>query len=193
MEERYAALGMPSWPNPHAGRDASDEEYSRVTDPARYRILHARARVWTSVLAELPGVRVEGERITSERPGTLPLFLAASLVPLTGQDGELPVLQISAGRPDVVVDRQPDCGCDACDWGSEDLLETVDERIRMIVGGPFVALKGDGWQAQWWPEGGSVSTREDFEATMDLCRRVSAGEDVELPPGTEVFAGRSWS
>lgn len=90
----YEGLGMPSWPNPHPGMaPAREEEYSRVTAPERYRIVHARARIWTDRLSDLPGVKVErlaparlghdghlgrfdrGVRITSSRPGTLPLLL----------------------------------------------------------------------------------------------------------------------
>jgi hypothetical protein len=56
----YDRLGMPSWPNPHP-RMASprEEEYSRVTKPERYAIVHARARVWANQLGEVPGVKVE--------------------------------------------------------------------------------------------------------------------------------------
>ncbi|MEV6302115.1 DUF6226 family protein [Actinoplanes sp. NPDC051861] len=183
VEHHYAALGMPSWPNPHAGRDATDDEYSRVTDPARYRIVHARARAWAAALAELPGVRTDGDRVTSPRPGTLPLFL-------TEIDNEPAILQISVVRPDIVLDRLPDCGCDACDWGSADLLEAIDARVRAVVEGPFVHVRGDGWYAHWWPGGATVSNHHDFD--LDLCRRLAAGENVALPDKSVAYVGRSW-
>ena len=42
----YGQLGLPSWPDPHPGiRSPRGEEYSRFTQPDRYRIVQARAHV----------------------------------------------------------------------------------------------------------------------------------------------------
>jgi hypothetical protein len=95
----------------------------------------------------------------------------------------------------VVVETQPDCGCDACDSGSSDLIGAIDEAIRHVVGGPFVVLRGKGWCAQWYPEGGSASSKgrqPDFRSLMDLCRRLAEGETVRLPRDAEALVGRSW-
>ena len=113
------------------------------------------------------------------------------------QQGQAPlaVLSIAVVRPDIVVETQPDCGCDACDSGSRDLLEAVDAAVRHAVGGPFVVLRGKGWHAEWHPGGGSAGgdgRRPDLRAMMDRCRRLSEGRKVRLPTGTEVFVGRSW-
>ena len=105
------------------------------------------------------------------------------------------MLLIGVVRPDVVVERQPDCGCDACDSGSSDLLEAVDAAIRHVVGGPFVLLRGSKWRAQWHPEGGSAGgegSGPDFRSVMDLGRRLAEGESVRLPKDTEALVGRSW-
>ena len=93
VEHSYERLRMPSWPDPHPDMASPrDEEYSRVTEPGRYDIVHARARVWAEKLSEVPGVELErftptaagrqdrdrfdrGFRITSSTPGTLPLLL----------------------------------------------------------------------------------------------------------------------
>ena len=94
VDARWAERDLPSWPSPRPAMDPPrDEEYSRVSDPARYRIVHERARAWTELLSELPGVRSEsmpsapldangrlgsfdrGTRLTSDREGTLPLLL----------------------------------------------------------------------------------------------------------------------
>ena len=59
VARRYAALDLPTWPGPHPdGAPPREEEYSRVTDPQRYRIAAARARVWAEVLAEAGAVVV---------------------------------------------------------------------------------------------------------------------------------------
>ena len=47
---------MTAWPDPHPdGAPPREEEYSRVTDPQRYRIAVARARVWAEGLGRVPG------------------------------------------------------------------------------------------------------------------------------------------
>lgn len=214
VEAAFARLDLPSWPDPHPDRSPRDEEYSRLTDPARYRVVHARARVWADVLREA-GARAEalpagegaadrpfdrGVRLTVPRPGTLALLLLERDVrdPFRPDAEALPVLDVAVARPDVVVETQPDCGCDACDTGSADILGTLDEAVARVVGGPFVALRGDGWGAQWYPDGGSAwssgegSAHDQHGARMELCRRLVAGEDASLPPGAEAFVGAPW-
>jgi len=207
---RYERLRMPSWPDPHPWTASPrGDQYSRVTEPERYRIVHARARVWAEMLGAVPGVEAEtlppaalgdrfqrGVRLISSTPGTLPLLLLEQDVRLPEHDASLAVLHISIVRPDVAVAMLPDCGCDACDMGSADLLRAIDETISHIVGGPFVALRGKGWQAQWHPTGGSVGgagrVADDAQAILELCRRLAAGEGVRLPQGTDAFVGRPW-
>lgn len=210
----YQRHPLPSWPNPHPDMASPrDEEYSRVTDPERYRIVHARARAWAAVLQEDLGVRAaslppspgsgsgpaevfdRGVRLVAERPDTLPLLLLERDVAAHSGYGPLAVLQISVVQPQIVVTAQPDCGCDACDSGSVDLLEAIDAAISHVVGGPFVVLRGDGWHAEWHPSGGSAGGRPghpDFRGLMDLCRRLSDGEAVRLPRDATAFVGRSW-
>lgn len=213
----YDRLGLRSWPNPHPGMaPARDEEYSRVTEPERYAIVHARARVWADRLRDLAEAVVEplaplgdeadrfdrGVRLTSPRPGTLPLLLLERDAPLAGQEtpgasgpASLAVLRISVACPEVAVATVPDCGCDACDLGSEDLLGVIDETISTIVGGPFVVLRKNGWQAYWHPEGGSsggTSSGPSHHQAMELCRRLADGQDVRLPRGVEAFVGGPW-
>lgn len=206
----YARLDLPEWPDPHPDRaEPSDEEYSRLTEPQRYRIVHARARVWQSVLIEALGAQSEvldptgfatfdrGVRLVADVSAALPLLLLEHDVPQP-EGRSLPSLGIAVVRPDLVVELQPDCGCDACDFGSEDLLGAVDAAIRRVVGGPFVLLRNDAWSAQWYVEGfehgGNVRGRAvpDFHVVKDLCRRLAEGEPVELPADTEAHVGRSW-
>src|SRR5918994_5459876 len=40
------------WPDPHPDRSPRDEEYSRLSDPAKWRIVGARADAWLMTLAE---------------------------------------------------------------------------------------------------------------------------------------------
>ncbi|MBO1752048.1 hypothetical protein J4G33_09560 [Actinotalea sp. BY-33] len=209
---RYERLDLPSWPDPRPdGGSPREEEYSRVTDPGRYRIVHERARVWAAVLAEVLGASVEeivpstgrdgrpefdrGLRLTPQRRDALALLLLERDVAQDEADATLAVLEVCVTRPGVVVALQPDCGCDACDSGSQDLLEAVDAAVVDVVGGPFVVLQGRTWHAQWHPGGGSASSDgrgPEFDVAFDLCRRLAAGETVHLPRHTEAFHGSSW-
>lgn len=204
---------LPVWPDPHPGHGAPrEEEYSRVTDAERYRIVHERAHTWAAVLVDELGVHSEtlgprpaagvslgfqrGVRLVPDRPGALPLLLLERDVPLETGPGTLAVLDIALARPDVIVGRQPDCGCDACDSGSADLLRAVDETVCQVVGGPYVVLRGADWVVQWHPDGGSAGSSSgrpvDFDALTGLCRRLAAGESVALPEHAEALVSRSW-
>ena len=214
VASRYRSLGLPAWPDPHPGMESPrDEEYSRVTDPERYRIVHARARVWTDTLRDVPGVEVgtvapsalgsegrlgrfdRGVRLSSTRPGTLPLVLLEQDAPLQGREGSLAVLHISVAQPVIALAMLPDCGCDACDSGSDDLLRAIDKTVGHVLGGPFVVMRGERWHAHWHPDGGSSSGTgrgPDHAKLMTLCRRLADGEEVRLPRGADAFVGRPW-
>ena len=210
----YDRLGMPSWPDPHPGGEPpASEEYSRVSAPERYRIVQARASAWVECLSAVPGIEAEpiapaainearqmssvirAVRLSSTRPATLPLLLVAREVPLEGAAGTMTVLDICAARTSVVLGMLPDCGCDACDSGSDSLLEAIDDTISDFVSGPSVMLRGPGWYADWRPGGGASGgdgEGPDHGQMMQLCRRLSAGADAPLPRGTEAFVGRTW-
>lgn len=50
--DRYRRLDLPSWPMPRpVGASPKDDEYSRVSNPGRYRVVEARATTWADVLA----------------------------------------------------------------------------------------------------------------------------------------------
>ncbi len=209
---RFARLGLPSWPDPHPDRSPREDEYSRVTDPARYGVVHARGRVWAQVLADLTAARVEelpaavpdaagrvgydrAVRVVPPRVEGLPLLLLERDVRDAAYEAPLAVLEIAVARPEVVVERWPDCGCDACDTGSADLLDAVDRTIVAVVGGPFVVLQAHRWQASWHPDGGSCGGEPpvpDFHEMMGICRRLADGRPVEVPLGAEAFVGQSW-
>jgi hypothetical protein len=210
----YDLLGMPSWPDPHPGiASPGDEEYSRVTQPERYRIVQVRARTWARALRAVPGVHAEtltpapldvdghfghfdrGVRLTSRRPGTLALLLLERDARIRQGDAVLPVLHISVDRPEISVTMLPDCGCDACDSGSDDLLQAIDETIISVVGGISVVLRGRSWQALWWPSGGSsMSGRRapGHHQAIEWSRRLASGQHVRLPKGTEALVGHTW-
>ncbi|WP_226832351.1 DUF1990 domain-containing protein [Brachybacterium sp. FME24] len=143
-------------------RDSLEAEYSRCLDPSMYRILWARAGAWSRVLtargwadetvvedrtkvAWVVEPHVDRHRTMVLRPrraGGQALVLARTApddscgtTDVGGEDAELPGLVIGLGEPAVAVETLPDCGCDACDSGSRDLLEQLDTAILSIVDG----------------------------------------------------------
>ena len=180
-------------------RDALEEEYSRCLAPGKYRILWARADAWTQVLfargwadaaeiadgASLPWLiepltaRHRATVLRPRRPGAQPLTLlrtapddATGSTDLTGADAQLPGLVIGLGEPIVPVETVPDCGCDACDSGSADLLEALDSTILSIVDGSFEVTLSPGTESQRTSFGGSLSS-DDERVTVSA--QISAG------------------
>lgn len=169
VEAEFAGTGAdtPPWPDPRPRGEAPlEEEYSRCADPAKYRILRARSDAWVRALTAL-GVAVV-EDGTGTGPGRAlrlrPVRAAAGVhtLPLVlefeAMDG-VPdaVLHLAVGAPAVRVLTLPDCGCDACDTGSDDLLDVLDEHVRSVVTGDFVRVTarggavvavGSGWSAE---------------------------------------------
>ena len=202
VARRYAALDLPTWPAPHPdGAPPREEEYSRVTDPQRYRIAGARARVWAEVLAEAGAVVVpdpvrgipldEAGRADLAVPvdralrvappagvdGASPWWLLETDVPQDDDGGVLPVIRVAVGAPGQVHAVLPDCGCDACDPGSDELLEAVDQAVVREDG----TAEGLG-RVPGWP----------FEALTDACRDLAAGGRPRLPRGTEATVRAGW-
>lgn len=172
-------------------RDSLEEEYSRCLDPGKYRILWARAEAWTRVLtargwatredAETGDLRagvhwarpprLELHRTTvlrPRRPGALPLVLArtapddaAGSTHLESGDALILGLVVGIVDPAVAVSTVPDCGCDACDSGSRDLLEDFDRTLLSIVDGSFEAVLSPDWSSQRTSFGASGGSGED--------------------------------
>ncbi|MDY6054530.1 DUF6226 family protein [Micrococcus sp.] len=224
VARRFAALDMPSWPAPHAEDSApAEEEYSRVSEPERYRIVIERARLWAQVLAEA-GAVVVPEAVRSapafpwnpeEEPvqralrvdppagvaGAAPWWLLESDVP-QNDGGTLPVLRVAVGRPDQVREALPDCGCDACDPGSADLLDAVDEAVLGAVSagvtltGRCGLLRRRDWHVVWDASGraeGDAGPRWwPFRRLVRACEELASGGQPALPRGTRVSIRAAW-
>ena len=145
------SAGLSPWPRPR-GPDESprEEEYSRCLDPAKYRYVGTRMDAWATVLvgrglATVTDVAVaEAERVwphsrhprvsaltvlTPVKTGALKLFSAR-----TWLEDVLDACLLLGVRG-LVFDEFLDCYCDACDWGSDGLVELVDDSVRNIVSG----------------------------------------------------------
>lgn len=173
VEAAYTANGTPrEWPDPHDDPEhpgnslmPRDEEYSRVTDPAKYAILETRLDAWIKAitargLASLHDTARNGsEQIAQWQgdAGSAPSRVV-SLIPHTdapslhvalwrADDGNVG-LQVGVSDPAVEVLNTPDCGCDACDSGSADLLEEFDRWMLSIVDGSIAVTVADGHREQ---------------------------------------------
>ena len=215
-------------------RDSREEEYSRCLDPSKYRILWTRAEAWAQVLigrgwagrVDLPAgdlrsglrwvspPRTALHRTTVLRPrrlGAQPLILARTApedaggsTDLQGADAQILGLVLGVGDPAVPVSIVPDCGCDACDSGSRDLLEDLDRTLLSIVDGSFETVLSPGWSSQRTSFGAeSGSGDEDANVTMTLTagawadgwepRPLSPALHPQDPAWAEEMLRESWT
>lgn len=211
MATAFATTGAttPPWPDPHARRESPlDEEYSRLLDPGKYRILSARWDAWAQALTGRGLAAVEEvddpvgawgdnpagvapDRVTRLRPvraEAVPLLLG--LQTLDGVPDAMVCLGV--GEPAVLAVSLPVCGCDACDDGSDSLLEELDEHVLAVVTGEFVHLAkkrnagtvtstGSGWSAE-----GKFADSPSVDALLKDARAGKPG------PWHRVVHGAQW-
>lgn len=167
---------LTDWPDPHPmGVSPAVEEYSRITRPERYLLLGARVDAWLSTIVE-EGVAVIDElaadaaiwdseahpltprsrlqRVDAlERDDTQPLLISRQRRELVDDV----FLAFGIGAPARQVSVVPFCGCDACDDGSQVLIEQIDNvfghvlfgdrleglnsEVRLPVGQPWIGLR----------------------------------------------------
>ncbi|OLT51935.1 hypothetical protein BJF89_05685 [Corynebacterium sp. CNJ-954] len=169
VDREYAAdpLSAVTWENPHPDLEVRDEEYSRVTDPERFRIVGARVDAWERALVGLRLAHSEPIVTPSswrQSPSQEAVLLtpeaegARALVMAKGAFDDTPATVLIAGTGGGEhgsglreIGDEPDCACDGCDGGSDRLLEAVDELVWSVVGG-FVRVWGDGWFAEEWED-----------------------------------------
>jgi Family of unknown function (DUF6226) len=165
--------------------------------PGKWRIVGARADAWLIALVECGLAVVEAnasvswrdklgpvicrtDRITPVVAGALPLTVARSWLGDVDDAG----LILGLGDPAVDIDWFPDCGCDACDSGSQNELDHFDEHMVVIVSGAFRRLS-DGnrtitvFGEREWTASGSFD-RGDVEAI------------IADPLGWDELAGAPW-
>lgn len=152
----HTADGLERWDDPHPPPDriVADEEYSRVTNAAKWRIIGARADAWIDALVELGLATVERDAdsrwaeppsptitrtdiVTPTVVGGLPLVVGRSRIEDVMDAG----VTLGAGLPAVQIAFVPDCGCDACDSGSQDVIDVLDSYVRPVVSGEFRLLR----------------------------------------------------
>ena len=131
-----------------------DEEYSRVTNPHKWQILAARADAWLAALADAGLADIEeGNTVVWEEPprlepnrayrarprapDALPLVVAMERLEGIEDAG----VSLGIGDPAVLLLATPDCGCDACDSGSQEALDELDEHMLSVITGSYRKLR----------------------------------------------------
>ena len=206
VSEAYAETGAdtPSWPDPWSDRDAPpDEAYSRCLDPVRqHRALEARLRAWEQVWTDLGAATVReldpdqawtgSDRapaswsrlrvVEPTRPAALRLVVATAVV--DGGEFCLDLGTQDGVGPPVLLSVLPDCGCDACDSGSADLLASLDDWVLTVARGGVVHARR--------------SSRDDATRTLDGWQTSNRGDtrwlDEREPTPADVrrWHGATW-
>lgn len=123
-----------------------------MTRPERWRIIGARADAWLAAVHVLGWADIEGDvsSDTAWRASPGPILTRTDIV-TPRVDGGLTVaigrsrlgscddagVVVGVGIPAVQIEWFPDCGCDACDWGSAPELERLDELLAAVITGQF--------------------------------------------------------
>lgn len=79
------------------------------------------------------------------------------------------------GDPAVLLETLLDCGCDACDSGSRDLLEVLDETVLSVVDGSL--------EVSYTPHG--HTQRTSFSS--------QAGSSIDQPPLSLHLTAGPWA
>ena len=203
VDRAFAVTGArtPGWDDPHPDRRPAEEEYSRCLNPGKYRILQARVDAWVQVLGlrtlatttetapepwvgglRLPDGIIKVRLIEPEHPGGLTLALASTLV--DGEPFGFDVGIARSGMPTAFVDAVPDCGCDACDSGSADLLRTLDGWVLTVTRGGVVHARAESAHITKTIDGWKASGSGFREAWLD--------ESSPVPDSVTRWIGEPW-
>ena len=162
-----------------------DPAYSRVTNPERFRPLHAAMLAIIDRLeSDFEVERAEGFGLDEKLERGLDL--ARADVILTPRDsGAPPIAAVFTAFPGLrlrlgrwYIESFPGCGCDACDESAEGEIERlrdiVDDavagRFREAVEIPLISFMGSGWvkARSWSPDGRRARRRSRVERRRAL-------------------------
>lgn len=170
------------------------EAYSRVTNPERFKPLHAAMLEIISRLEnDFDVERTEGYGLDEELERNLDLDRPdirltprnPEAAPITVAFSTFPSLHVRFGRWEI--EPFPDCGCDACDESAEGEIERLNDMIDDVTAGrfyegieiPLISFMGSGWRETrfWSPDDGraSIRSRGRSRLTGQRAREMSGG------------------
>ena len=156
VETTYARTrgDLRDWADPHGwAQEPGQDEYSRVSDPERYLLLGVRVDAWIDALVArgiaacedldpkevLWSARTVPLTDRSRQQRITPLHSADAASLLISRQRREDVadlfLAIGIGEPAELIGLVPFCGCDACDDGSEPLVEQIDNVFEHVLFG----------------------------------------------------------
>lgn len=172
------------------------EAYSRVTDPERFRALHAATDALLAGLeASFDVERTDGYGVDDEleasglaRPTVRLLPRDPNAAPLSVAFTTFPGIKLRAGRR--YVWPFPSCGCDACDETADVGARLMRELVEDVVEGRFregvsMSLIGDGWYwHQFWSPHGRKSGRSRIgrKKASAMIAEVGGRRSIEWVP-----------
>ena len=121
------------------------EEYSRVTNPGRYAVLHAAADLLLDELTERYMVERREIREPSRTVRLIPRTPAAAPLAVTFTD--FPSVILRFGR--WYEESLPSCGCDACDERPDDLVAELRTQVSALVEGGLWERVRRGVTSSW--------------------------------------------
>lgn len=95
-------------------------------------------------------------------------------------------------RGPVYLDSVPDCGCDACDLGSADLLETLDGWILTVARGGVLHARGDDGQATRTIDGWQSQSRGTHDRTSHVVDVSWLDDSRPVPEEVRRWRGQPW-
>lgn len=136
VDARFAAMDPPSWPDPHRYTEPDEDEHGRISDRRRFDLPTMRVQAWTRALVAAGLAQVETTPVPegcsaayglrARRPGTLLLLVETTVEGHTN---------LAIEDPQILIGWGPNCGCDACDHGSELLLDYFETLLTSVVSG----------------------------------------------------------
>jgi hypothetical protein len=207
---KLTSVSTPGWADPRPdGQPPDERDYENCDDPGKFRILAARAEAWMKALTQTDLAEVEhleaapeqwrdlpedfGQvirtvRLRPRKPSSEPLLFGFGW--LMGEPEARVV--IGAGDPAVVVGITPQCACDACDLGSDILLEDFDSAILNVVTGQLVHITAERFVVHTSLHGGPVVSGELTGMTTSRFEEMFAEARAGKSEYPVVYGSRWW-
>lgn len=198
----------PAWADPRPdGEPPREADFESCEDPGKFRILAARAEAWTAALTQTGLAEAEtleaSDDLWQEVPETGPAIRVIRLRPK--RDSAVPMLfgfcwlqgepearvVIGAGDPAAVVGISPQCECDACDVGSDLLVEDFDDAVLNVVTGQLVHVTTDRFVAHTSLQGPVVAGQVSGMTTKSF-DQLFADARAGKSPYPVVYGSRWW-
>lgn len=205
---KIISQSTPGWPDPRPnGEPPSGADFESCEDPGKFRIVAARAEAWIAALTQTGLATAEtlegSDDLWREVPETGPAIRVVRLRPK--RESAVPMLfgfcwlqgepearvVVGAGEPAAIVGILPQCECDACDVGSNLLVEDFDDAVLNVVTGQLVHVTTDRFAVHTSLQG-PVASGQISGMTTASFDQLFADARAGKSPHTVVYGSRWW-